>query len=1190
MTNIYFIADTHFGKKYSYLKDHTLYISERNVDQIEICEDIVNKAIEDSAAYVIFLGDVYDRQLVSPTIRKLVRERIFDPLSEHDISVLLIGGNHDSIRNPKRGVDILDLESYPNVSVITEFKTKIIEVNGISIGFVLLPFLHFDVLVSMAKNKGIPVSEDDHNYIVAQKIIKTYVSQMVENKLKECDRKFLLGHYYLEGAKIREIKNPSHIYGEFKFNKDMVQKEKFDWVIFGHVHLKQTMWGDDNVIIPGSIDRLDMGERDSDKYYCTYDIESDTLSYEEIDCRTLWMKELEISKDIENYTQYVVDNLPSKDKIKDGICKLIIQYPQGSEARLDKNIIEEYFEHTFYYEIKYRVLSEKDEPKLRELSLDPLSLFGDYIEKQYEGHQYYDELKANGTDLLTQKMHEGEILDKGALSIKSVDMQYFNKYGKGPNKVEFDEGSYVIQGPTGAGKSSILDAITFALFKRSSRTSFLTLDEILYENGYVEVEFELGDKILNIRRNHSSPKLVVRIDGEEKYKGLTITEKEDKIENIIGYDYDGFRSSFFIQQQELQIFSDRTSSERQDLLKKLFKLKIFDDVYDILKEKLDDLEDDKKTVIDRIEFLKEEVNKLPKLKKKLDQLKEDKDGKEGKIEENEEEKKKLGKLKSELKPESEEYKRILNEIESVKKDKLENTSKLEKYEDKQETLNSIKKKIEEFEDVSDEIEQLENKKETLTLQAQERKELIAQKTTQETLLNQENTSFKGRKNSLTSKIEHEQERLQNIDYELSKDEAFQVLINGGKLTERFDRLEKIEIPMAREYKDEDRLKEFKISKDKTEKHLNKVTPKKENISKDTFIGDEIEENLRSFRKELEELQSRHLAQVEEIEEEIEKIKNKIKAKGLDKDFQNLLEEVKKDLKDLNDQKEKREKIQEQIDQAQDHSSLIEHLKEEIKTQEKKLESLESEKEKLHPKHLQYQETEEDIENMTDILKDLEKEVVGIESDIKNVKKNIEDLNKKKEEIKKLMGKKDNVNKNIEIFDLLRNKIFHSNGVPQYAINEILPSISIRASAILSELTDSKYNLIKFKKLEGRRVGFEITVYDGEMDADREASTFSGGEKTQINAAIRFAIMEKITEIPDTTGAIFRKSDTLFIDEGDLGTLDDISARQRFVEQIESMKTTFSKIILITHLEDVAENFPNRIMVDVGKDGRSKIIL
>ncbi len=209
-------------------------------------------------------------------------------------------------------------------------------------------------------------------------------------------------------------------------------------------------------------------------------------------------------------------------------------------------------------------------------------------------------------------------------------------------------------------------------------------------------------------------------------------------------------------------------------------------------------------------------------------------------------------------------------------------------------------------------------------------------------------------------------------------------------------------------------------------------------------------------------------------------------------------------------------------------------------------------------------------------------------DIEHVQKEINKIKEIKEKIKGITKEINLITEDIEISSLLQKNIFHLNGVPKFAIEKILPSIATRASEILSDLTEGRLNQIVFRPLEsGKRVGFDIHVYDGENE--REASSYSGGEKTQINAAIRFAIMEKIAEIPDTTGAIFRKSNTLIIDEGDLGTLDDETARQKFVEKILELKSMFKKIILITHLEDVAVQFPNLIRIGRDESGKSKIL-
>jgi len=207
--------------------------------------------------------------------------------------------------------------------------------------------------------------------------------------------------------------------------------------------------------------------------------------------------------------------------------------------------------------------------------------------------------------------------------------------------------------------------------------------------------------------------------------------------------------------------------------------------------------------------------------------------------------------------------------------------------------------------------------------------------------------------------------------------------------------------------------------------------------------------------------------------------------------------------------------------------------------------------------------------------------------VEDLKEQIERAEKFKKEIKEIQKQLEIIKKEQEIYSEFRKNIFHQNGVPMFAMKKILPAIEIRASEILTDLTDGQLSQITFKEFEMvSRVGFDIYVHDGTQE--REATSFSGGEKTQINAAIRFAIMERIAEIPDTAGAVFRKSNTLFIDEGDLGTLDDDVARKRFIDKILELEKMFKKIILITHLEDVAEQFPNRIKIGRDKEGKSKI--
>jgi exonuclease SbcC len=57
---------------------------------------------------------------------------------------------------------------------------------------------------------------------------------------------------------------------------------------------------------------------------------------------------------------------------------------------------------------------------------------------------------------------------------------------------------------------------------------------------------------------------------------------------------------------------------------------------------------------------------------------------------------------------------------------------------------------------------------------------------------------------------------------------------------------------------------------------------------------------------------------------------------------------------------------------------------------------------------------------------------------------------------------------------------------------------------------------------------------------------------------------------------------LVIDEG-FGS-QDTQGRQRLIQAINSVKGDFAKILVITHLEELKDFFPNRIEVEKGKRG------
>src|SRR5207244_3966987 len=57
---------------------------------------------------------------------------------------------------------------------------------------------------------------------------------------------------------------------------------------------------------------------------------------------------------------------------------------------------------------------------------------------------------------------------------------------------------------------------------------------------------------------------------------------------------------------------------------------------------------------------------------------------------------------------------------------------------------------------------------------------------------------------------------------------------------------------------------------------------------------------------------------------------------------------------------------------------------------------------------------------------------------------------------------------LEIYDVLVNRVFHKRGVVMYAVDQLLPELEIEASKNLSELTDGRFGRIRLETYEEGR--------------------------------------------------------------------------------------------------------------------------
>jgi len=404
---IYFVSDPHLGRNYNFKEDPFTGISKRALDPINNLEMVVKDAIQQKAGLFVICGDLYDRTNIGSTFRKIIRKRIFRPLSKEGIQVIVIGGNHDSPRNLQRGSDIEDLSLSHEILVSRVPKFKNIKIDDTMVGLILIPYMHPEVLAKFVKakiDKEVPLNEQ---YSRAQDYIKKWIGENLSN-IQGADVKLLICHYYPAGAEIRKIPSPEVLPGEFHFTREMLHEDAFDLCIFGHVHLHQALWK--NLVVPGSIDRLDFGEREDSKGYIVYDTEKKEWEFRCLECRDLKNIEVDISEEetssSQELTRTVLAQIPQD--IENSWVKLSIMLTTAKRELLNLAEIEKGLERAFHYDIRFINQELQRETILEEFTLNPVTLFRDFVDQSFPDHPYKEDLKKVGLEIINDLLSKME--------------------------------------------------------------------------------------------------------------------------------------------------------------------------------------------------------------------------------------------------------------------------------------------------------------------------------------------------------------------------------------------------------------------------------------------------------------------------------------------------------------------------------------------------------------------------------------------------------------------------------------------------------------------------------------------------------------------------------------------------------------------------------------------------------------
>ena len=545
--------------KIFHISDIHVYNYQRHEEYIEVFEKlykIIEERMTDNS--IIFLGGdiVHSKTNMSPELFSVV-SNLLSTLCNM-LPTIVILGNHDLNLNNKTRLDAL---------------TPII--NSLN-----LPTLHFLNETNVYQYEQIAFSLLH---------VKDKIENVIPAKSFDAETKILMYH--------GPVKNSATAYGYLLEGNylDVLEHADYDYILLGDIHKHQYLNLERTAAYPSSLIQQNFGE-DLTHGIIEWDLNKKTSEFIKIASShgyyTFKLKNDKVAEKIpgdlpynlnvaitaENCTQEFIDSfciaLEKKYNVlrikKPKVTKFIIDNGKG-EVSLDKeNIIRD-------FEWRHSMLERYVQNELKQ---------------EYQADKFLDIHKTASLELDEPSEFIG-------VTWKPLRFEFSNmfSYGEG-NVFNLGElgGLVGLFSPNASGKSTLLDAMTYCIFDKCSKTS--SGAEVMNTSSdffSCKLELSVAGESYFIERNgkkgkDGKVKVIVNfykedgtsLNGEQRY------ETNDSIRKYLG-SYENFMLITMYDQHNKSDFIDKTQKDKKDLLYKYFDIDIFEKLNDTSKEHLKQL-------------------------------------------------------------------------------------------------------------------------------------------------------------------------------------------------------------------------------------------------------------------------------------------------------------------------------------------------------------------------------------------------------------------------------------------------------------------------------------------------------------------------------------------------------------------------------------------------------------------------
>ncbi len=359
MIKILHFADAHIDMATYGRHDPESGLPVRVMDFLNSLDTIVDAAVEEQVDLVLFAGDAYKDRNPAPTYQREWGKRVMR-LSQAGIQTLLLVGNHDLSPAMHRAHALTEFSTLqvPHVRVLDKpcFFTPD-DLEGLPVQIVALPWVSRSGMMAHLDIRGRDLSQ-------IYEELEGRLMSLVHHWLDEADPDLpviLTAHASVQGAKYGGERMVM-LGGDLVLPGSLVRDQRLDYVALGHIHKPQNLNEDAHppVVYPGSIERVDFGEVEDDKYFVIAEVGKGATKVE-------WRQLTEIRPFVDRFVHLqsqegVNDQLRTvlspQEELADAIVRLVLEYPREWESMIDEAALREYAAEAFEFHLIKRPQQE----------------------------------------------------------------------------------------------------------------------------------------------------------------------------------------------------------------------------------------------------------------------------------------------------------------------------------------------------------------------------------------------------------------------------------------------------------------------------------------------------------------------------------------------------------------------------------------------------------------------------------------------------------------------------------------------------------------------------------------------------------------------------------------------------------------------------------------------------------------